>query len=299
MNARRRLASLAAAALIALLAGCAAPTDAESTAPRSAALADYADVTLTAPASTDAGSSPSFSWDPVDTAVEYRLSVVTIDGPKWAWAGESTSVLYGGYASPPSDGVGALRLTTAAWWSVAAFDAEGALLAVSDHRAVAPDASAPAPLDGGEAASEEGDAVAPLESACELFSDAEAEEFLEGALAAAGEGGIEANGVELYCSWERADGDLLTLDIAIKPGVLRETWDESMDIMLESDPDMPHAFDGVGDDSYMEVDWGGTKLALIAGDVYLSVRSGFTGGAEQATIDVARELLARYQERVP
>ncbi|MFS0892677.1 hypothetical protein [Microbacterium sp. 179-I 3D3 NHS] len=297
MNTRRRLAFLAAtASLLALLTACAAENDEAPTAPRDPSLAEYAAVALTSPASMNAGTSPTFEWNAVDGATEYRLSVVTADGPVWGWTGESTSVRYGGYDSSPAHGVGALRLTTAAWWSVAAFDADGALLAVSDHRAVAPDAAAPAPLDGGGGAGQD-EAPASLVSACELLGDEEAEAFLEGPLAAPGEGGIEANGVELYCSWHRADDEQLTLDIAIKPGVARDSWDESMEIMLESDPDLPHAFDDLGDDSYLEADWGGTRLALIAGDVYLSVRSGFTGGAEQATIDLARELLARYEER--
>jgi hypothetical protein len=47
----------------------------------------------------------------------------------------------------------------------------------------------------------------------------------------------------------------------------------------------------------MYADWGGTILALIADDVNLSVRSGFTGGAEEAMIEIARTVLERYQER--
>lgn len=295
------LAALLLALAVALLAGCSGSEPAAApTQPRAAALDGYASVTLTAPAATDAGPSPSFAWKPVDGAAEYRLAVVGADGPVWAWAGPETTVLFGAYADAPAEGVGALRLQTAAWWSVAAFDADGALLAISDHRAVAPDASVPAPWAdesrGAEEASAE--ASAPLASACDLFTDAEAEAFLGGALAGAGEGGVESDGVTLYCSWVRADDELLTLDLSIEPGVLRESWDESLATMLEYDPTMPHAFEGVGDDSYLEADWGGTRLALIADDVYLSVRSGFTGGAEDATIALATELLGRYQERV-
>lgn len=297
MNTRRRLALLASATLAAaLLAGCSAADDA-STAPRPAALAEFPSIVLSAPEATGAGPSPTFAWEAVPGAVEYRLSILTTDGPIWGWSGDATSVVYGGYSAAPAEGVGVLRLSTAAWWSVAALDADGEIVAVSDHRAVSPDDTAPIPLGATDEPSEPVTDDEPLASACELFSDAEAEEFLEGPLAGPGEGGVESDGRTLFCSWERADDELLTLDLSIQPGVLRESWDESMQIMLESDPAMPHAFEGVGDDSYMEVDWGGTKLALIDGDVYLSVRSGFTGGAEQATIDVATQLLERYRER--
>lgn len=289
---------LAFAAL--LLAGCSAAPAAATTAPRPAALADYPELALSAPATTGAGTSPVFAWDAVDDAAAYRLAVVTADGPVWAWSGAETTVVFGGYAEVPAEGVGALRLTSAAWWSVAAFDADGVLLAVSGHRAVAPDDATPAPLTGDARTAGSGGpaAPAPLDSACDLFTDAEAEAFLEGPLAGAGDGGVEADGRTLFCSWQRADDEFLTLDLSIQPGVLRETWDESMASMLEFDPSMPHALEGVGDDSYLNVDWGGTRLALIADDVYLSVRSGFTGGAEDASIALATELLARYQERV-
>jgi len=294
-------AVLPVAVAIGLLTGCApATTDTVTDAPtasRPAVLADYPQVELTAPAATDAGTSPVFAWLPVAGAVRYQLSVVASDGPVWAWSGETTEVRFGGYADEPASGAGAIRLRSAAWWSVTAYAADGALLAVSDLRAVAPDAAAPAPLPHAAAGDDPSPpAVEPLESACPLFSDDEVEEFLEGEPAAPGEGSLEGNGT-LSCSWVRADDEFLTFDISVRPGVRRETWDESMETMLEFDPELPHAFEDLGDDSYMDADWGGTRLALIDGDVYLSVRSGFTQGAEEATIAVARLVLERYRER--
>jgi hypothetical protein len=267
---------LPVAVAIGLLTGCApAATDTATDAPtasRPAVLGDYPQVELTAPAATDAGTSPVFAWLPVGDAVRYQLSVVASDGPVWAWSGETTEVRFGGYADEPASGAGAIRLRSAAWWSVTAYAADGALLAVSDLRAVAPDAAAPAPLPHAAAGDDPSSpAVEPLESACPLFSDDEVEEFLE--------------------------DEFLTFDISVRPGVRRETWDESMETMLEFDPELPHAFEDLGDDSYMDADWGGTRLALIDGDVYLSVRSGFTQGAEEATIAVARLVLERYRER--
>ncbi len=283
---------------IGLLAGC-APADASVDAPtmaRPQALADYPSMTLVAPAAADAGTSPTFAWQAVPDAADYRLSVVAADGPVWAWSGTATEVVFGGYEAAPATGVGALRLTRAAWWSVAAYAADGALLAVSDLRAVSPDATMPAPL----AAAPPGEAApqpAPLDSACPLYSDAEAEEFLEGELAGPGRGGVEADGATLSCSWVRADDEFLTLDISVKPGVSRASWDESMEAMLEFDPDLTHGLDGLGDDSYVDAGWSGTRLALIDGDVYLSVRSGFTDGAEDVTIEAAQLILERYRER--
>lgn len=299
MTIRRRTLVLAAtAAALLALSGCAAETP---TTDRPAAFAAYADVVLTAPAAQDAGPSPSFAWEPVEHAASYRLSVVGADGPVWAWSGVETTVVYGGYASVPDPGVGALRLTAPAWWSVSAYDADGVLVAVSGQRAVSPDKTSPAALGGADSdAPADGDepaASAPLESACELLSDDEAAEFLDAELAGPAES--DADGRSLSCEWTAAGHDDLSLSVSLQAGVTPESWDKNVGAIVKADPSLPRGFEGLGDDSYMTVDWGGTWLVVYAHETYVSVRSTFTDGAEDATIELARVVIDRYAERAP
>jgi len=300
-------AALAAASLAVVLSACAplesgdgpaAPATEAPSLDRPAALADVPDLELLAPGATDAGGSPVFSWAAVEGATTYRLAVVRADGPVWAWDGQETEVRFGGFADEPDAGAGVLRLGAAAWWSVTAYDADDTLLAASGLRAVSPDGAAPDPLataaDADAAASE---APKPaLDSACGLYSDDEAREFLEGELREPGHGGIDDDGLGLSCSWERADDEFLTLDVTVRPEASREKWDEYLESMLEYDPELQHSFPDLGDASYLTEDWGGTRLEVMYGDVLVIVRSGWTGGAGPASMDIARLLFERYED---
>jgi hypothetical protein len=84
------------------------------------------------------GERPLLQWETVDGAAAYVVTVNHPDGgPLWAWEGPATEVPYGGGPADDPDTTGA-RLDQAARWFVAAFDAEGRLLAVSGRVDIAP-----------------------------------------------------------------------------------------------------------------------------------------------------------------
>lgn len=94
---------------------------------------------LTAPAVTDAGERPAFAWEPIADAVSYALAVLTdIGEPLWAWQGQATTVVLGGWSEvPPPEAPGPL-LPRASRWFVVALDADGQAIANSVLRPVAP-----------------------------------------------------------------------------------------------------------------------------------------------------------------
>lgn len=94
-------------------------------------------IVLCGPPRTGAGQRPTFRWLPVDGAVSYRLAVLTGDGrPLWAWEGDATEVVLGGWVEPvPADVPGPLLAAPGAWF-VTAVDAAAALLAISPLRPV-------------------------------------------------------------------------------------------------------------------------------------------------------------------
>lgn len=84
------------------------------------------------------GERPLLQWEAVDGAAAYIVTVNHPDGPPlWAWEGPATEVPYGGGPADDPDTTGA-RLDQPARWFVAAIDAEGRLLAVSDRVDIAP-----------------------------------------------------------------------------------------------------------------------------------------------------------------
>ncbi len=291
---RRLAVALVLAASVATLTGCvgAPPTTLE----RPAALADLPEVTLTAPGAASVGGSPVFAWDPVDGAETYSLAVADASGPIWGWQGDATEVRFGGYDREPAAGVGAQRLRSAAWWSVVALADDGSVVAVSRQRAVSPDGSAPVPLGAAPASSAPEVPSWSLENPglCALVSDAEAAEFLEGELAGAGEPEIEGGGRTYYCRWERADDDLLGLSVSISPNYSRERWDELVGY-YDGDPAVVDAA-GIGDGSLVAADWGGTVVQVYVDEAIVSVRSGFTSGAEPASIELAETVIDRWRE---
>ena len=98
-----------------------------------------APLSLTAPAVAAAGDRPAFSWVAVDGAASYQLAVLTAEGePLWAWAGQATTVILGGWPEAPiPEAPGPLLLGPAEWF-VVAFDAAGMPIANSVIRPVSP-----------------------------------------------------------------------------------------------------------------------------------------------------------------
>lgn len=85
---------------------------------------------------TEAGPRPTLSWSPVDGAVRYTLVVLGVDGePYWAWSGEESSVPMGGIEDPDVVGPWVHEPMT---WTVAASDASGAAIALSQVSILTP-----------------------------------------------------------------------------------------------------------------------------------------------------------------
>ena len=96
-------------------------------------------VELTGPATEGAGEVPTFTWTSVPSASLYRLVVLdAAGGPIWAWEGAATSVNLGGLPDERPVGEPGPVIDTGSSWSVAAFDADGHVVAVSASRPVSP-----------------------------------------------------------------------------------------------------------------------------------------------------------------
>ncbi len=169
----------AAVALLAIAAcGGAAPagTTTTTTAPPAVGA-----VVLLAPPTTDAGSVPRFEWEAYPDAASYRLAVIAPSGlPIWAWEGEETAVFLGGLPVERPPGMRGPVIEPGSVWSVAALDAEGAVLAVSAERLVSPgsgDAPATTTTTTGAAAPEIGDpcSLVDPEAVAALVGDAPGE----------------------------------------------------------------------------------------------------------------------------
>lgn len=95
-------------------------------------------VELTGPDEDGAGKVPTFTWEEVEGAVQYRLFVLDAQGrPVWAWQGEGTEVALGGVPDRPAGEAGPV-VTEGSTWSVVALDAEGQVVAASEDRPVSP-----------------------------------------------------------------------------------------------------------------------------------------------------------------
>ncbi len=85
----------------------------------------------------ESGSHPTLSWQPADGAESYWLTVRAADArPYWAWTGADTSVRVGGGDRPDTNQTAVLHETMT--WRVAAFDADGVLIAISDEASISP-----------------------------------------------------------------------------------------------------------------------------------------------------------------
>jgi hypothetical protein len=95
-------------------------------------------ITQTTPES-GSGAHPTFAWEPVEGAARYMLYVFHADGGAyWAWEGDATQVMLGGFDAPPSDSADGPRLTEPMQWAVLAVDANDHFIASSPLRDVAP-----------------------------------------------------------------------------------------------------------------------------------------------------------------
>jgi hypothetical protein len=246
--------------------GAVAPVDASpeenpvTTRPRPSLFVDLPTIDLLAPAELDAGRAPTFEWSAIDAAATYRLSVLAPDAPTWAWLGSATSVRYGGVP----EGTNGPSLRTGSWWSVTALADDGAVLAVSDLRAVSPTAErGPEPAWAGgpatEAATGEGsesdgtpsaptaDAASPAKPiggrACDLLTVDEIHAAIEGDW---NEPDLSSFGpAASWCEWPSVNGTLLSLSVGPTDNYDPDGWgaDETLDALGERGYRVNHGWD--------------------------------------------------------
>jgi hypothetical protein len=301
MQRSRILLSIAAAAALAV--GCRAPADqapdgagttaagttgagttvATSTIARPAILADLASVDLLDPGSTGAGPAPLFRWGAVEGAATYRLTVLGPDGPRWAWEGEATEIRYGGVDEDQAGPV----IVPGSWWSVAALDAAGDLVATSDLRRVSPgqdpgpepawtsggdagaEASATASAAAGNVAQPDGTAAAggpvTLETVrpCSLLGLEQLAEAIPGEWSAPEES-IYPHGKGGSCSWtfaESAYGGGLRLSVSAAEAYDPAGWGGEADPLL----------DGIGEDAYLTRSGMDRKVGFRRGELNVTL----------------------------
>lgn len=95
-------------------------------------------ITVLSPAESDAGVAPLFSWEPVEAADRYFVSVLGPDGPLWGWQGSATQIYFGGLPFERPPGWAGSDLVPGSCWSVFARGADGHVMAVSEFLPVSP-----------------------------------------------------------------------------------------------------------------------------------------------------------------
>ena len=86
-----------------------------------------------------AGGKPLFAWKVVSGASRYQLIVFDEAGePYWAWEGAGTQIYMGGTDAQPPDDSSGPSIDTGYTWAVAAYDADGKILAASEIRSISP-----------------------------------------------------------------------------------------------------------------------------------------------------------------
>ena len=94
-------------------------------------------VVLTTPTE-DVGPRPELAWEPVEGAALYQVVLFAPDGSAyWAWQGTETSVPVGGRPLLREEARGP-RVANGMSWSVAAYDADGLPIALSEQRPISP-----------------------------------------------------------------------------------------------------------------------------------------------------------------
>jgi hypothetical protein len=251
--------------------------DARSAIARPALLADLASVELHEPPLTNAGPVPVFAWTAVDGAATYRLTVLGPDGPRWGWEGPETSVRYGAV----EDGQPGPVIVPGSWWSVAAVDADGELLAASDLRPVSPTddpgpepvwatsagAAASAPTSASDAPAEPAPAAGPVSTEtvkpCSLLTNAQLVDVIGGEWSEPEES-IYPHGKGGSCSWTFAAspyGGGVSISVSKVEAYDPAGWNG------ESDP----LLDGIGDEAYLTRSGMDRKVGFRRGEVSILV----------------------------
>ena len=95
-------------------------------------------ITVTTPASGN-GQHPLLSWNPVDGAADYSLTLTPSDGSAyWAWRGAGPQIWLGGSAEEPPADVSGPSLAEPMILRILAFDADGDIVAASQPVEIAP-----------------------------------------------------------------------------------------------------------------------------------------------------------------
>lgn len=220
----------------------AAPNDVATAAaslhPRPAALADLPFVELVGPSTTGAGLAPIFEWRAADGASGYRLSVRGPQQRSWAWSGKATSVRYGGTVDRQAGPV----IVPGMRWSVAAFDHDGSIVALSELRPLSPTdepgpepdwitAAQPTPVASPEAGDEDA-------ATCALLGVDEISAAIEGAWEA-------VNDMGYRCEWRSRNGSVLSIDLLAAETYDPEGWgaDETIDQLGDRAYRVTHGWD--------------------------------------------------------
>jgi hypothetical protein len=258
---------------------------------RPALFADLPEVTLLTPGAEDAGLVPEFSWEAVDGAASYRLSVLGPDRPLWAWSGTGTTVSLG-LREGPSEAVPGLELPPGSWWSVAALDDDGQVVAVSALRSVSPEdaQAAPAPpayFAAGlavDAPADEEEAAAAVDEdpeACSIVERAEIEAAL-GADASEGAPTEYSSGDGTDCEWRLGPGSNAIL--RLEPGT--DAYEPEQWVKGE-----PVPVPGLGDASYLYNDHLTLRLGFTHGDWTVLISA--WAGNEEGYVAMAKAIDAR------
>lgn len=251
-------------------------------------LAGLTEVTLLGPEPTDVGAVPRFSWDPVDGAAMYRLSVLGTAGPIWAWQGSDTTVWLGAVESEPSPGAGGVRLVEPGYWSVAAIDTTGAVLALSGLRTISPDSSTPSWVPGKTVEQTTTTTTVAADdqfSACTLLTDAELSDYL-GTDPTPGVEETLADGQYYGCSWGHPDDSLL--DVSIDIYTEEGHWEPTRWAGPDYEP-----IDGLGEDSFVLIDWVGSRVGFLHHGMTVYLITGYGSDAAEPTLDLARLIQTR------
>ena len=252
--------------------------------------ADLPEVTLLAPGAEDAGLVPEFSWEAVDGAASYRLSILGPDRPLWAWSGTDTTVSLG-LREGPSEAVPGLELPPGSWWSVAALDDDGQVVAVSALRSVSPEDAPAAPTPPSYfAAGLEVDAATEDEAAAAVDEDPEACTIVERAEieAALGEDASEgapteySSGDGTDCEWTLGPGSNAIL--RLEPGT--DSYEPEQWVKGE-----PVPVPGLGDASYLYNDHLTLRLGFTHGDWTVLISA--WAGNEEGYVAMAKAIDAR------
>jgi hypothetical protein len=246
--------------------------DTTATLARPAAFDGLPLVELIAPEATDAGRAPTFTWGAVSGALAYRLSVLVPDGVAWAWQGDATSVRYGGVP----DGVSGPSIVPGSWWSVAALDGDGSIVAMSELRAVSPTTEvggAPSwaehsgagttPTDTAIPSATPSDAGSgPLSArACDLLDAEEIHDAIKGDWLAPE---LAPYAEYSVCTWMSQNGSRLDLELWPADQYDPEGWGADGTI------------DGLGDDSYtVEHGWD-RRIGFLASGITVNLLIDYT-----------------------